>query len=424
MPAASAYFVRAQGDIGSKSVGYQSMKWPKQPGRTKSVQSDLAWSLAPLTNITPEVADFVHIAGGAYMADRSMPRGTRFSREIALQVAVLAYDAWTDELLDAMADLLGWLTGDRWNLTVTAAPAVAVNETLNVGSAGPVALLSGGLDSFLGSLWLLSDGGSPIFVGHKDSANAVRNAQRKVGAWLSQSYDPAPAYTRYQLSQARRRRERSSRSRSLMFLGLGIATATSAGARDLIVPENGYTGVNLLLRPNRGGALSTRSTHPETFRRVAEILSALQIDVTIANPFEWMTKGEAMAAVGAMNPAAGWIDTAAVTLSCSKLGGNWYAGSPNLNCGLCVPCMVRRATFLRAGFEDGTQYLYQSISGSHLEGLIDDRRGDIEAVKYAIEAGADADAIDAGTWPADYDLDRVEELVQRGLDELALLDLP
>jgi hypothetical protein len=77
-------------------------------------------------------------------------------------------------------------------------------------------------------------------------------------------------------------------------LSLGIAVASSIGTKSLIVPENGYTGINLPLRPNRGGALSTRSTHPETFRRVAEILPRL--NVTISNPFEWMTKGGSAAA--------------------------------------------------------------------------------------------------------------------------------
>ncbi len=78
----------------------------------------------------------------------------------------------------------------------------------------------------------------------------------------------------------------------------------------------------------------------------------------------------------------------------------------------------------QAEVPDKTQYLCHAISGTHLAELIDARRGDIEAVRYAIEAGADADAIDSGTWPPDYDLDRVEGLVQRGLDELAMLELP
>jgi 7-cyano-7-deazaguanine synthase in queuosine biosynthesis len=424
MPASGAYFVRAQGNKGADVDGYATFKWPSKPGHTKSVVSDLAWNLAPLQSVTREVADLVHIAAGAYMADRSTKRGVRFSRDIALQVAVLAPDAWTDELLDSAADLLGWLTGDNWNLTVTAAPKVDFEETFEVADGSPVSLLSGGLDSYLGAIQLLKADTTPTFVGHKDTATSIRGAQTAVGTWLAQSFAPAPSYTRLQLAQAIRRHEPSSRSRAFMFLSLGVAVASSIGSKSLIVPENGYTGINLPLRPNRGGALSTRSTHPETFRRVAEILAGLNIDVTVTNPFEWMTKGEAMESVRDVHPPAGWEGTAAKTLSCGKLGGNWFAGSPNLNCGLCVPCMVRRATFVRANVVDNTQYLFQAISGTHLSDLIDARRGDIEAVRYAIEAGVDVDAIDSGTWPPDYDLDRVEDLVQRGLNELALLELP
>lgn len=424
MTASGAYVVRAQGDKRSRAKGYETFKWPSKPGQTKSVVSDIAWNLAPLQDITPAVADLVHIAAGAYMADRTTRRGARFSRDIALHVAVVAPELWTEDLLDATADLLGWLTGDTWNLTVAGGAKVNFEETLKVGKGGPVALLSGGLDSFLGAIQLLTSGVNPVFVGHKDTATSIRAAQSAVGAWLDQSFAPAPSYTRVQLAQASRRRESSSRSRAFMFLSLGIAVASSVGSPSLIVPENGYTGINLPLRPNRGGALSTRSTHPETFRRVADILATLNIDITVSNPFEWMTKGEVMQHVRDLQPPDGWQTTSAATLSCSKLGGNWFGGSPNLNCGLCVPCMVRRATFVKADVPDHTQYLCHALSGTHLAELIDARRGDIEAVRYAVEAGVDADAIDSGTWPPTYDLDRVEDLVQRGLDELAMLELP
>jgi hypothetical protein len=153
-------------------------------------------------------------------------------------------------------------------------------------------------------------------------------------------------------------------------------------------------------------------------------LSALDIDISITNPFEWMTKGEAMSHINSLNPPNGWLDIAAATLSCGKLGGNWFSGSPNLNCGLCVPCLVRRGTFLAADIPDGTEYLHGTLTGAHLDDLISARRGDIEAVKYAVEAGVDPDAIAPGTWPLAYDLDQAEDLVQRGINELGLLELP
>jgi hypothetical protein len=64
------------------------------------------------------------------------------------------------------------------------------------------------------------------------------------------------------------------------------------------------------------------------------------------------------------------------------------------------------------------------VTGESLNKLIDARRGDIEAVKYAEAVGVDADAFDAGTWPPGYNLDQAEALVRRGLQELELLTLP
>lgn len=378
-----------------------------------------------LSNITPQVADLVHVAAGAYMADRSTRRGIRFRRDLALKVTVLAPAMWSEDLLHAVAQLLGWMTGDVWDISVTPAPDTYLADTISTSrTSGPVSLLSGGLDSFLGAIHLLQSGQRPLFLGHKATATSVRHAQTGAIGWLQQSFTPLPPYSRFALSQAAPRVEPSSRSRSLMFLSLGIAATVSSGSTSLVVPENGYTGINLPLRPNRGGALSTRSTHPETFHRVAHILDALDIGVTISNPFEWMTKGEVLALVADASPPHGWKEAAALTLSCSKLNGNWFGSSPNYNCGLCVPCMVRRATFLKAGITDETTYVLECVTGQQLEDLIDARRGDIEAVKYAIAAGVGSDAIDAGTWPPGYDLDRAEALVQRGLDELSLLTLP
>lgn len=419
-----AYFLRPQSTRQLDAVGFTTLEWAIDGKATETVVSDLTWNLSPLPATNPQAADLLHLAAGAYMADRSTPRGIRFRRDLALRVAVLDPDVWTADLLDAVSNLLGWLTGDTWDVAVIPAPHTDLPGPNPNKSVEPISLLSGGLDSFLGAVHILRRGRQPLFLAHKDTATSIRQAQYAAGEWLARSFTPTPSYSRFALSQAPSRREPSSRSRSLMFLSLGVAVSISNGSTSLIVPENGYTGINLPLRPNRAGALSTRSTHPETFRRVAQILEALGINVGISNPFEWMTKGEAMQTVAADSPPAGWEKAAALTLSCSKLDGHWYGSSPNHNCGLCVPCLVRRATFLKAGIPDSTIYVCDSITGQPLQTLIDARRGDIEAVKYAIDTGVNADAIDAGSWPPDYDLDRAEALVQRGLDELALLTLP
>lgn len=421
----SAHLLRPNGaDITADD--HAVLEWPTRPkGATSTVTSDLAWNLAPLAATTPRVADLLHIAAGAYMADRKTARGVRFSRDLTLRVAVLDSEAWTDEVLDAVAELLGWLTGDVWDVTTTPAPAVDLPDHWpSEDHCGPVSLLSGGLDSFMGAVQLLQSGPTPSLTAHKDSAMAIRNAQRRTWVWLARNFTPPPSYTRAALTQAGPRIEASSRSRALMFMSLGVAVAIARRARTLVIPENGYTSINLPLRPNRGGALSTRSTHPETLHRFASILEELGIDVSVENPYEWMTKGEVMSSLVGGEPPEGWRAAAAHTLSCSKLDGRWFGAKPTFNCGLCVPCMVRRATFLSAGVPDDTTYVFNNVAEDQRRKLIEARRGDIEAVKYAVAGGVDANAIDAGTWPPGYDLDRAENLVQRGLDELAMLTLP
>ena len=200
------------------------------------------------------------------------------------------------------------------------------------------------------------------FVGTR-FGDVGRAAQRRAWLWLARTFTPAPSYTRIVLTQAGRRTEPSSRSRALMFLSLGVAVAVGAGATSLVVLENGYTSINLPLRPNRGGALSTRSTHPETLRRFRVILDLLGIGVAVEDPYEWMTKGEVMAALAAGSPPEGKQRAAAHTLSCGKLDGNWFRASANLNCGLCVPCMVRRATFVKADVADTTTYVFEAVTG-------------------------------------------------------------
>ncbi len=423
MPTSGAFTLRAEKDLAADALGFVPLEWGAGPVSSGSVISDLGWNLSPLDGISPAAADLVHLAVGAYLADRRTPRGVRFTRTIALRVAVIDPSLWSLATLEIAADLLSWLTGDEWSLSVTPAAPVDLPDTFPIASPEPISLLSGGLDSYLGAITTLETGIRPGFVGHKDNSTAIRHAQSVVGAWLAAEYPPAPSYIRFAITGANRV-EPSSRSRALMFQSLGVAAAVSMNTRELVVAENGYTSINLPLRANRGGALSTRSTHPVTFDRVRMLLEALGIDVKIKNPFEWLTKGEAMANVAAADPPNAWADTAALTISCGKLGGNFFKGSPNINCGLCVPCLVRRSTFLSAGVKDTSRYLVDEISGAERDHLIDVRRGDIEAVRFAVAAGVDGDAIDAGTWPPGYDLDRVENLVDRGLRELALVSLP
>lgn len=256
-------------------------------------------------------------------------------------------------------------------------------------------------------------------MGHYDTATAVRRAQNTVHSWLQEAHTPPPSYTQIEFTQVADKKESSSRSRSLFFVALGTAVAASRGASKLFVPENGFTSLNLPLHTNRAGALSTRSTHPETFYRINTLLQSLDLSLAVTNPFGAYTKGEEMRLVADGHPASGWDRIAGLTVSCSKLdGARIKGGNSTLNCGLCYACVTRRGAFIAAGVNDSTIYLSNELSGNARLELLERRYSDRAAISYATTRGIDDGVIDAGTWPPDADLDEISDLARRGLAEL------
>src|SRR5699024_2988403 len=119
------------------------------------------------------------------------------------------------------------------------------------------------------------------------------------------------------------------------------------------------------------------------------------------------------------HPPSGWDREAGVTVSCSKLdGARIKGGNSTLNCGLCYACVTRRGAFIGAGITDPTIYLSDEFSGEARLELLERRYSDRAAISYATNRGIDDDAIDAGTWPPDADLDAISNLARRGLAEL------
>ncbi|MGP5291993.1 queuosine biosynthesis protein queC [Brachybacterium tyrofermentans] len=420
------FYVSGEDSTNQTPDDHRRLRWPTAPGATDTVKSAVGWWLPSLGQIPPQAIDLVRIAGGVYLVDRLSGRPTSFTRRLHLTVEVADPTPWDGGAISQLAQLLFWLTGDTWELQLVQDPA---SRERPVGEAPDdsesVALLSGGLDSYLGALHLLSTlSENPLFVGHYDTATAVRRAQNTVHSWLQESYTPAPSYTQIEFTQAADKKEASSRSRSLLFVAIGVAVAASRNASTLFVPENGFTSLNLPLHPNRAGALSTRSTHPETFYRVNILLRALGLTTAVTNPFASYTKGEEMRLVADSHPPAGWDRVAGLTVSCSKLdGARIKGGNSTLNCGLCYACVTRRGAFIGAGIADPTIYLSNEFSGDARLELLDRRYSDRAAMSYATTRGIDDDAIDAGTWPPDADLDLISDLARRGLDELGKVDL-
>lgn len=290
------FYVSGEESANESPPDHHRLRWPTTPGETDTMKSAIGWWPHSLGSAPTQVIDLARIAGGAYLADRLSSRPSAFTRRLHLVVEVADPEPWEGDAIDQFAQLLFWLTGDTWELQLVQDPTTPNDPLAEASDAvDSVALLSGGLDSYLGALHLIStQSESPLFVGHYDSATAVRRAQNTVRSWLQETRTPPPSYTQIEFTQVAAKKESSSRSRSLLFVALGTAVAASRGASQLFVPENGFTSLNLPLHPNRAGALSTRSTHPETFYRVNTLLQSLGLSLgRVAKPGSGFRAGPA-----------------------------------------------------------------------------------------------------------------------------------
>jgi hypothetical protein len=401
--------------------GSAEFRWPRTSTDRTNLRASADWGLPALANASVAARDFFRIAASAYVADTATPKpAVSLHRDLRLIVHVEDSSAW-NSAISIMADLLHWLTGDYWIIELETAAGQANQSAVTPVSR--VQLLSGGLDSLCGAIIGLRDAIPTSFVGHRDSSKAVSHAQNSIRTAIGNSAEYTT--TAFHLSDSTMRRNRGPRSRSLMFMALGIATANANAASELWVPENGFTSINPPLDASRGGTLTTRSTHPYTFKLVRDLLAALSITTRIVNPFENLTKGELVAIAMPELLSSSWLDAVANSFSCAKGGTQFYGGSSYHNCGLCVACVVRRASFLGAGVVDPTIYDCNALSGSDLAGLRRFRALDTESLRRATDDGIDDDLIlGSASWPIPTDFDAVLALVHRGVKELSLVPLP
>lgn len=414
-------------DQSQSSADAEAILWPVTDSVPGSLKANVDPWLASLGTVDPRAIDLVRLATGALVADRRCRRPSGWSRTIHLQVSITTPGAWSEAIVIA-ARLLRLLTGDMWHLTLVgdsstktaAEPAVAVTER--------VSLFSGGLDSFASAMISVCEDSknkkSTTFVSHRDNP-IVAGSQNRTSEWVRDHLAADFKLETIALAQTRSVIEHSSRSRAFLFLALAIASATSHGAQYAIVPENGFTSINPPLGEDRGGPLSTRSTHPMTLYLFNAMLEALDLNVRITNPYEWLTKGE-LVSRAVSQAALDLRDGVAGTLSCGKLDGRWYTGgNVNLNCGLCVSCVVRRASIVAAALQDDTEYLCNRLTGSSLDDLVRNRRSDIEAIKAISQRGMmDTDVIGAGPFPPGFDIDRAVDICQRAAAEIRAVGLP
>ncbi|EKN4697765.1 hypothetical protein ABF231_001011 [Yersinia ruckeri] len=325
--------------------------------------------------------DLALLAATVTAADTRISRSRNaqdlWTREIALYIPVSEPVLWNSQV-DLLSKLLNFLTGDRWSLHFHERPEIEgglVSKSTKPRTINPtsVCLFSGGLDSFIGAIDLLSQRRIPLFISHYwDSITS--KYQKECSDLLSVRFNQELGHVRARVGFRKEtiegdEGENTLRGRSFLFFSLATLAADAAGGpMEINVPENGLISLNVPLDPLRVGALSTRTTHPYYMARYNELLHNLGIDAYLFNPYAFMTKGEM---ARQCRDQTFLRQHAENTMSCSSPQSTRW--NPDLNeeqsihCGRCVPCLIRRASLFDAFGTDGTPYRIPDLKARVLD---------------------------------------------------------
>lgn len=349
-------------------------------------------------------SDLLVFASAVYSVDKTALRDEsddRWTRDLAVDVPVLSPPGWTDSGIE---QTLNFLSGDRWQLAFARAagdPLAGIprvpDDVTPVADVSAVSLFSGGLDSLIGTVDFLEahPDQSILLVSHTEGGQTSPAQDRLVPA-LRQQYGndrvrwrriyvrPAPPDT-HQVRPLSSERENTTRTRSLLFLSLAAALASSIGPDvPVVVPENGFIGINVPLTRARSGSFSTRTTHPYFIKSLAAAFRSIGIENPIQNPYRLLTKGQMLEQ--ARNSEL-LRELAPLSVSCSHPEAARWVQRPQGNCGYCFPCLIRRASMARVGWDSSTDYAWDALSGAGLLDADTDRNRDLRAVLNGVYTG-------------------------------------
>lgn len=357
-----------------------------------------------------------------------------WTREIGLYLPVAAPASWTPAK-PILEKMLRFLTGDLW--TVDFRPWVSdlgrarLQGRLMTPTFNAVSLFSGGLDSLIGAIDKLEDGSENIyFVSHK-ADGAISKPQNNVYDLATRNFrNRSPMRLAFPTGKVQDvfpelGGENSTRGRSFLFIALAAFAGSALGTPfPIYVPENGLISLNVPLDATRLASNSTRTTHPYYFHRWNELLTILGIGGTVQNPYWNKTKGEMILECSRPDILKA---TAGLSISCAKPAHGRWEGSSEPHCGYCLPCIIRRAAFLKGAkvMADPSRYRMEDPANSNLDST--NKKGEqYRGFEYAIERlrqdPTRTRSFIYKTGPLMEDLDKIEGLegvYSRGMEEVA-----
>jgi 7-cyano-7-deazaguanine synthase in queuosine biosynthesis len=402
------------------------------PGHPDSFQTNIYDIFAQYGLSLSQIAhDLLNAVIAAYTADVRIAREDTFdgwTRSLILHLAVTEPDVWKQAIGD-LEKALSFLTGDYWQVVIREIPLSYKpqqgREPKKVQSlnAQTVCLFSGGLDSFIGAVDQVEQENRIALVGHHSAGGgATSKSQGDTLKALHESYDKSLSpFLQVWLTPPKgesRASEISTRGRSMLFIGLGVVFASAMDADKLIIPENGLISLNVPLTNSRLGSFSTRTTHPYFISLIRNLISTIGMTIDIELPYRFYTKGEMIGKSFNREMIQKNVDA---TISCSHPGASRFTkNSPNMHCGYCYPCLIRRAAVYKTGVPDKTKYVYEDLG----QPLSRKRRSDLRALKislakYEKRPAKIGDVLVSGPLPGKaQDLKEYLAVFNRGVDEV------
>ena len=336
------------------------------------------------SKITPsnKALDFVMISMSVVAADKAILR--RYSpdgwtRRIELEIPLQNAEEW-DKVKEKLEKMLRFLSGDFWRLTFT-----KLSKNIDMGNfkegkdKNCVCLLSGGMDSLVGGIDLCEAGEKPLFVAQTVRGDAVH--QRQYANALGE--DNLCQWSCY--ISKRGMSENTTRARSIVFFAFALlasfgVSANEQGKKTIYVPENGFISLNIPLDILRSGSLSTKTTHPIYMKALQEIWDEMGFNVDFVLPYQYKTKGEVLLECKNQSLMRSLIMG---TTSCGKYTRHGYR-----HCGVCIPCLVRRASFMKAHISDETEggYCIENIKMTTSRDVAAAALGVTQYEKHGIES--------------------------------------
>jgi 7-cyano-7-deazaguanine synthase in queuosine biosynthesis len=316
-----------------------------------------------LTELNPMAHDLLEIAAYVYYADCSISRGRetdvyaeKWQRKFDLVIPVSDPSRWNEpEVRDLLKETLDFLTGDDFSFTFTPPRPTPRQLYLNFAgtlppfpSADSVCLFSGGIDSLIGSLFILKERNErPLLVSHRSvplmdsrQKRLVKELQQRNTAW------EFPHLSVWVNRMGNRAAEMTQRSRSFLYLSIATSVASQLKMKKIYLCENGIVSLNIPISPQTVGTLLTRTTHPKFLSLFNRLIQKLFGDeFSVENPFVFYTKTQLLEMLKGWNLS----ELLQATISCSYAQGKTKLQP---QCGTCFQCVGRRFSVIAAGLEE------------------------------------------------------------------------